>query len=305
MERRHFIRTLAAGSLATFSLSSASLFLERRKLTILHTNDTHSQIDPFPKNHSKYPNQGGVERRKLLIDRIRAEEKNVLLLDSGDIFQGTPYFNVHGGALELKLMSEMGYDAATLGNHDFDGGLDGFAKAFPNANFPFLCANYDFSETCLNGLTQPFKIFKKSGLKIGVFGLGVELDGLVSPILFGNTHYLDPISTAQKLATYLKIEEKCHYVICLSHLGYSARLNSLCDTVLAKKTKHIDLILGGHTHTFMEHAEVHKNSADKTVLINQAGWAGLMLGRVDIYFDDTGEKDDLSQTIPNANLYLG
>lgn len=304
MERRRFIRTLAAGSLATFSLTSASFIDDRRKLTILHTNDTHSQIDPFPKNHSKYPNQGGVERRKILIDRIRAEEKNVLLLDAGDIFQGTPYFNVHGGTLELKLMSLLGYDASTIGNHDFDGGMDGFAKAFPNANFPFLCSNYDFTDTCLNGLTKPFKIFKKSGLKIGVFGVGVELDGLVSPQLYGNTRYLDPISSAQRIANQLKLDEKCNFVICLSHLGYHARLNPICDTVLARETNHIDLIIGGHSHTFMNGAESHKNKDNQSVLINQAGWAGLVLGRVDIYFDEDGKKSDLSVFSRRSNLQV-
>lgn len=279
---------MAFGGASVVALSSAGWLEERTKLTILHTNDAHSQIDPFPKNHPKYPGLGGIERRKKLIDLIRGEERNVLLLDAGDIFQGTPYFNVHGGELELKLMSNLGYDAATMGNHDFDGGIDGFDRVLKHANFPFLCANYNFENTVLKGKTKPYQIFYKDHLKIGIFGLGVELDGLVSPALFKETIYLDPLQKAQEIATLLKEDEKCNLVICLSHLGYIPRLNKMCDTVLATETSNIDLILGGHTHTFMEKAEIHKNKIGQPVLINQVGFAGLMLGRIDFYFNKKG-----------------
>ena len=225
---------------------------------------------------------------KKLIDLIRSEERNVLLLDAGDIFQGTPYFNIHGGELELRLMSNLGYDAATMGNHDFDGGIDGFDRVLKHANFPFLCANYNFDNTVLKGKTKPYQIFYKDHLKIGIFGLGVELDGLVSPALFKETSYLDPLQKAQEIATLLKKDEKCNLVICLSHLGYIPRLNKMCDTVLATETSNIDLILGGHTHTFMEKAEIHKNKIGQPVLINQVGFAGLMLGRIDFYFNKKG-----------------
>lgn len=301
MERRRFIKNIGVGSAGLISLTSGKWSDARKKVTILHTNDTHSHIDPFPLNHSKYPGQGGVERRKQLIDLIREEEKNVLLLDAGDIFQGTPFFNVHGGEIELKLMSVMGYDAATMGNHDFDGGIDGFLKALPHANFPFLCANYDFSQTVLADQTKPYQIFKKSGIKIGVFGLGVELDGLVSPELYQETRYLDPIKNGQMWASFLRHEEGCQLVICLSHLGYEPRLNAACDKVLATETSEIDLIIGGHSHTFMERAEIWKNKVGKPVLINQVGWAGLMLGRVDFEFNSKNEVDSFSMLNPIAN----
>lgn len=289
MERRQFVKNMAFGGASLVSLSSVGWLEERTKLTILHTNDTHSQIDPFPINHPKYPGLGGIERRKKLIDRIRSEERNVLLLDAGDIFQGTPYFNIHGGELELKLMSQLGYDAATMGNHDFDGGIDGFDRVLKHANFPFLCANYNFDNTVLKGKTKPYQIFYKDHLKIGIFGLGVELDGLVSPALFKETSYLDPLQKAQEIATQLKKDEKCNLVVCLSHLGYIPRLNKMCDTVLATETSNIDLILGGHTHTFMEKAEIHKNKNGQPVLINQVGFAGLVLGRIDFYFNKKGD----------------
>ena len=301
MERRRFIKNIGIGSAGLISLTSGKWGDARKKVTILHTNDTHSHIDPFPLNHSKYPGQGGVERRKQLIDLIREEEKNVLLLDAGDIFQGTPFFNVHGGEIELKLMSAMGYDAATMGNHDFDGGMEGFLKALPHANFPFLCANYDFSQTVLAGQTKPYQIFKKSGIKIGVFGLGVELDGLVSRELYKETRYLDPIQTAQNWASFLRHEEGCQLVICLSHLGYEPRLNAACDKVLATETSEIDLIIGGHSHTFMERAEIWKNKDGKPALINQVGWAGLMLGRVDFEFNSKNELDSFSMSNQIAN----
>ncbi len=301
MERRRFIKNIGIGATGLISLTSGTWNDDRKKVTILHTNDTHSHIDPFPLNHSKYPGQGGVERRKKLIDLIREEEKNVLLLDAGDIFQGTPFFNVHGGEIEIKLMSAMGYDAATMGNHDFDGGMEGFLNVLPHANFPFLCANYNFDETVLAGQTKPYQIFKKSGIKIGVFGVGVELDGLVSRELYKETRYLDPIQTAQKWASFLRHEEGCHLIICLSHLGYEPRLNALCDKVLATETSGIDLIIGGHSHTFMERAEMWKNKDEKSVLINQVGWAGLMLGRVDFEFNSNNELDSFSMSNSISN----
>jgi 5'-nucleotidase len=305
MKRRRFIRNMVTGSAALWTLTSATqLAKSRRKLTILHTNDTHSHIDPFPENHRKYAGKGGVERRLRLIQLIREAEKNVLLLDAGDIFQGTPYFNIHGGELEFRLMSKMGYDAATMGNHDFDAGIEGFEKMLPHANFPFICSNYDFKNTILNNKTKRHHIFVKEDIKIGVFGLGVELDGLVSPELYKETRYLDPIIHAQHQADSLK-EAGCQLVICLSHLGYKARRNKMCDPVLAESTTGIDLIIGGHSHTFMDQVEMHKNKKGKPVLINQVGWAGLVLGRIDFYFKDNGEADLFSSIPLNTNYPLG
>jgi 5'-nucleotidase len=291
LKRRKFITTIATGSLALVSLTSLGSRRKENKITILHTNDTHSHIDPFPENHKKYKDRGGVNRRKALVDQIRAEEEQVLLLDAGDIFQGTPYFNMYGGELELKVMSRIGYDAATMGNHDFDAGLDGFVKVLPHANFPFLCANYDFSNTVVKDKTIPHKIFQKGDLKVGVFGIGVELDGLVAADMFGDTVYQDPIKKADEQASLLKNEMKCDLVICLSHLGYKARQNRMCDKVLATETENIDLIIGGHTHTFLDKPKMFKNRLGKSVLVNQVGWAGLILGRIDFYFDNKGNPD--------------
>lgn len=291
MKRSRFLRSTATGIIGGYTLSSLAAKYPS-KLTVLHTNDTHSRIDPFPENHSKYGNQGGVNARFDLIQKVRAEEQNVLLLDAGDIFQGTPYFNLYGGELEMKLMSRMGYDAATMGNHDFDAGLDGFAKAYKYANFNMICSNYDFSDTLLSAIgIQKYKIFEKSGLKIGVLGIGIQLQGLVPDDLFGDTQVLNAITEAQRTADLLKKDFGCHLVICLSHLGHFPRLDNLCDPVLAKETSNIDLIIGGHTHTFMEAPEIHKNRKGKPVLINQVGWAGLMLGRIDFYFDHNGKPD--------------
>lgn len=286
MNRRKFLRIITLGSgAALLSFNGFGQLLSNRKstkLTILHTNDTHSNIDPFPRNHAKFPGMGGVSRRHALIQKIRQNEEHVLLLDCGDIFQGSPYFNMFNGELEMKLMSEMGYDAATMGNHDFDIGLDGFKKAKRHAKFPFLCANYDFSETILNGETKRYEIFQKGDLKIGVFGVGIELNGLVSSTNFEKTKYINPVESANLVSKELK-QKGCDLIICLSHLGYdypdSTRIS---DRKLAKDSRNIDIILGGHTHTFLEKPTIEKNKKGKGVLINQVGYAGLYLGRIDI-----------------------
>jgi 5'-nucleotidase len=286
MNRRKFLQNITLGSGAVLlSFNGFGQLISKKKttkLTILHSNDTHSNIDPFPINHAKFPGMGGVSRRHALIQKIRQNEEHVLLLDSGDIFQGTPYFNMFNGELEMKLMSELGYDAATMGNHDFDIGLDGFKKAKRHAKFPFLCANYDFSETILNGETNRYEIFQKGNLKIGVFGIGIELNGLVTEKNYENTKYLDPISIANSVAKELK-QKGCDLVICLSHLGYDyPDSTKISDRKLAQQSTHIDIILGGHTHTFLEKPTIEKNKKGKNVLINQVGYAGLYLGRIDI-----------------------
>jgi 5'-nucleotidase len=288
MKRRSFLEK--AGTLGfligsnTFSLKAFS-GPEITKLTILHTNDVHSRIEPFPMNGGRFQGLGGAAKRASLIREIRAKEQNVLLLDSGDIFQGTPYFNYFEGELEFKLMSAMEYDAATIGNHDFDAGIDGLFKQLPNADFPFLICNYDFSDTIMNGQTKLYKIFEKADIRIGVFGLGIKLEGMVPVHQFGNTQYLDPIENGNKIAEILKHEEKCDLVICLSHLGYKYEDDRVSDIVLAKNSKNIDLILGGHTHTFMDQPDKYFNLERKDVLINQVGWAGMVLGRIDIFFE--------------------
>jgi 5'-nucleotidase len=291
MKRRNFIKNTAATS-ALLSLSGLSLSsfstVKEKKITILHTNDVHSHIDPFPENHPRNPSMGGVARRANIIEQIRKDEENVLLLDAGDIFQGTPYFNYYGGELEFKLMSMMKYDLATLGNHDFDNGIDGFFAQLPNANFDFVSANYDFKNTELNGIVKPYKTFLKDGIKIGVFGLGIELEGLVDKKLYKETKYYNPIEVATDITKTLKETEKCDLIICLSHLGfdYKNEKDKPSDLKLAAATQDIDLIIGGHTHTFLDKPVIKTNKVGKQVVINQVGAYGINLGRIDFYFSD-------------------
>lgn len=286
--RRDFLKK-SAGAAALFATGSVPFEALARdsavRLTILHTNDVHSRIEPFPMDGSRNQGLGGVARRAALVKKIRQEQKNVLLLDAGDIFQGTPYFNLYGGELELQIMSDMGYDAATMGNHDFDNGVAGFAKQLPHANFPILVSNYNFENTELNGKTQPHKIFEKQGLKVGVFGLGIELHGLVNKKNYGETQYQDPVVKANETASFLKNDKHCDLVICLSHLGYKYKDQKVSDQVLARSTRNIDLIIGGHTHTFMKLPEDIMNLDGKITTINQVGFAGINLGRLDYFFD--------------------
>lgn len=254
-----------------------------QKITILHTNDTHSQIEPFQPNDPKYPKMGGFARRAAIIRKIREKEKNLLLFDAGDIFQGTAYFNMFGGELEFKLMSEIGYDAATIGNHEFDNGLEGIAKQLPHAKFPFISSNYDFKDTLLADKFLKYKIFEKEEIRIGVFGLGVELKGLVDKKNYGNTIYNNPVEIAAYYARFLKKEKKCDLVICLSHLGYKYQHDKISDWKLAKMSKNIDLIIGGHSHTFLNEPVRTFNSDGKPILITQVGWGGVKLGRLDFY----------------------
>ena len=291
MERRTFIKntTVASTFLALGGVSLQSFSKDNlKKITILHTNDVHSHIDPFESNHYKYPNLGGIARRSTLIESIRNENPHTLLLDAGDMFQGTPYFNFYGGELEFKLMSMLKYDAATIGNHDFDNGIDGLLAQLPHAKFDILSANYDFKNTVLNSYIKPYKIFVKNELKIGVFGLGIELKGLVDPKLYKETVYNDPIETAREMTRILNDEEHCDLIICLSHLGYDYNKdqNKVSDLELAAKTKDIDLIIGGHTHTFLPKPTIAKNSIGENVLVNQVGCYGINLGRIDFYFDN-------------------
>ncbi len=303
--RRDFIKGLT-GLAVTAGITGIPGLIEANskliKLTILHTNDVHSHVDPFPENHPKFPGMGGVARRSAIIKKIRKEQKNVLLFDAGDMFQGTPYYNMFGGELELKLMSKMGYDAATIGNHDFDNGIDSLSQQLINAQFPLINSNYDFEGTSMHGKSHPYKIFKKEGLRIGVFGLGIKLVGLVDKRNYGSTQYLDPVNSALNISSYLKEQKKCHLVVCLSHLGYEYKEDKISDTRLAASSKHIDLIIGGHTHTFLDEPVKIKNKNGQNVLVTQAGWAGLRLGRIDYHFEkQTGKKVNEVSTIKELN----
>lgn len=304
MNRKRFLKTLGGGTLAMTlapnllmadSFSALNLASEYQ-LTILHTNDQHSRIEPFDSSYTRNPNQGGFARRAALVQKIRSEESNVLLLDSGDTFQGTPYFNFFGGELEFKLMSMMGYDASTMGNHDFDNGLTGFKKVRPVAKFPFICSNYDFKNTILDGETEKYKIFNKNGIKVGIFGVGIQLEGLVGKKDYGETEYLDPIEIAEHYSDFLRKEKKCDLVICLSHIGYDYKDDpkKISDKILAAKTDGIDLILGGHTHTFLPEPQSFMNRKGKNVLVNQVGWAGLLLGKINFYFDKNKNVKNIS-----------
>lgn len=276
---------LGLGGLAMQSCHSEPV----RRITVLHTNDVHSHIDPFPASHPIFANLGGAARRAALIESIRKENSDTLLLDAGDIFQGTPYFNFYGGELEFRLMNRMGYQAATLGNHDFDNGLSGLLAQLPNASFSFLSANYNFDNTLLEGRVQPYEVFVRNGVRIGVFGLGIQLEGLVLKELYGETIYLNPVEIARDMSRILRGEEQCDLVICLSHLGHRyENPDRVSDQVLAASTENIDLIIGGHTHTFMEQAEGAINREGKTVLIQQVGCYGVRLGRVDFEVSATG-----------------
>jgi 5'-nucleotidase len=258
-----------------------------RSITILHTNDTHSQIDPFPDNHKYHAQKGGVVNRAKMVEKIRQEAPNALLLDAGDVFQGTPYFNRFHGHLEMQVMQTMGYDAMTMGNHDFDIGIEGFEKAYrANASFPIISSNYDFTDTSIGDLVLPFKIFERNEIRIGVFGLGIELKGLVSKAMYGDTRYNDPIAAATKYTKLLKKELKCDLVICLSHLGYKYDTEKVSDRILAQTVEGIDLIIGGHTHSFLSKPELITREKSGATLVNQVGFGGINLGRIDFILGD-------------------
>jgi len=294
LNRRNFLRNLSVLG-GTFALSQLPQFtnaksLKEIKITILHTNDVHSRIEPFPMDGSRLQGLGGVARRSTLINQIREKEKNVLLFDAGDIFQGTPYFNLFDGEVELTLMSKLKYDAVTFGNHEFDNGIAGLLKHFDKAKFPFLTANYDLSETALAGKTKEYEIFERDGIRIGVFGLGVNIEGLVDKNNYAGMRYLDPIAVANRIIPTLKSKHKCDIVICLSHLGYSYKEDKVSDLRLAAATQDIDLIIGGHTHTFLEKPTEVKNAAGKITLVNQAANGGAVLGRIDFIFNPTTKE---------------
>ena len=264
-----------------------------QRLTLLHTNDTHSRLEPFPMDGSRNQGLGGVAARAKLIQEIREQEEQVLLLDAGDIFQGTPYFNVYKGEPEIKAMQQMGYDACTMGNHDFDGGLDNFANQLQHARFPVVLCNYDFSNTPMEHKYMPYKILKKGNLKVGVTGVGIELKGLVPDNLAGNTQYLQPVQRLNEVADTLKRRKGCDFVICLSHLGYQYRdnPNRMSDLILAKESELVDVIIGGHTHTFLNDPLLVKNKINSDVVINQVGWGGIILGRMDFEFSPGNKKN--------------
>lgn len=288
MDRRIFIKNLSAG-LAGITIGATPLELLARDelvtITILHTNDIHCHIEPFEGSNERYAGKGGLAKIAQLASLERQKNRNTLLFDAGDMFQGTPYFNYYKGELILKTMSAAGYDAGTIGNHEFDNGLQGILDPLPNATFPVINSNYDFSDTILHNKFPEWKIFNRSGIKIGVYGLGIELEGLVGKKHFENTIYNDPITTATKMESFLKNEKKCDLVVCLSHLGLRYKEKKINDLELARQTRFTDLIIGGHTHTYLENALIEKNKLEEPVIVNQAWWGGLVVGKIEFTFE--------------------
>ncbi len=257
-------------------ISHGDLLFAQKKITILHTNDTHSRIEPLPETDKYSPNKGGVIRRANYIDKVRKENKNVLLFDAGDFVQGTPYYNLFRGEVETKAMNLMKYDAATLGNHEFDYGLEGLKKILEWAEFPIISTNYDFTNTILKDLFQPYIIINKDGVKIGVIGLNVQPKGLIASSNYAGMKFIDPLESGNSLAYKLKYEDKCDMVICLSHLGYTA------DKKLAEQSQNIDILIGGHSHTYMKDPDIIKNADGEDILIYQTSGRGVFIGRIDV-----------------------
>ena len=260
---------------------------EEIKITILHTNDTHSQIDPLPTN-DKYAGKGGVARRATLVRKIRSENPNTLLIDAGDVCQGTPYFNFFKGEVEYKAMSMIGYDAGTLGNHEFDNGVASLASALKFANFDIVCANYEVKGTPLDTIVKPYVVKTVNGIRVGLFGLGISPVSLIDPANFKGVTYLDPITTAREVVNTLRQKEKCALVVCMSHLGYSEhpRQGAIIDTTVASQVDGIDFIASGHTHIFMEKPVMQQQPCGKETVIFQVGKSGIYVGRVDFTFRD-------------------
>lgn len=251
-------------------------------ITILNTNDLHSQIDPLPAN-DRNAGRGGVARMATLVKRIRKDNPNTLLVFAGDAFQGTPYFNLYGGEVEFKAMSAIGYDVVTLGNHDFDNGIDGLAKVMPYAKFDIVSTNYDLRGTAIEKNVKPYVVRDMGGVRVGVFGLGIKLEGLNPPESFAGMKYLDPVGTARGAVELLRGREKCAMVVCLSHLGYypNPKANELGDTQVVAQVDGIDFIASGHTHTFMEKPVLARQPSGRDTVIFQVGKSGIYLGRVD------------------------
>ena len=305
IDRRHFLKASIAGGAALAFPNALSRLLTpavraaisepllelaagETLLTILHTNDTHSQIDPIPATDKQWGGKGGVARRATLVKEVRNQNPNTLMIDAGDVFQGTPYFNFYKGEVEYKSMSLIGYDVVTLGNHDFDNGVDALAAAMKFANFEFVSTNYDVRDTALESRVKPYVVRTFGDVRVGLFGLGISPDNLITPENFKGVKYLDPVSTARDVVRLLRDREKCQLVIGMSHLGYypNPKGNEIGDTQLAAQVSGIDFIASGHTHTFMEKPFLQKNPEGKDTIIFQVGKSGIYVGRVDFKMKD-------------------
>lgn len=263
-------------------ISTFTVFAQQKvKLVILHTNDTHSQVEPSEKSTMKTADMGGYARRMGVISKIREQEKNVLLVDAGDFSQGTPYFNFFNGRVEVDAMNRMKYDAITLGNHEFDNGIDTLAVVLKNALFPIISSNYDVSKTSLSQLVKPYIIIQKAGLKIGIMGLDVDPKSLIFEKNYKGLEYIDPLSKANEISTLLKKKEKCDVIVCLSHLGADSTKMEINDFEIAHHTQFIDVIIGGHSHSMITNT-TEKNAVGKPIVIAQMGKSGFYLGKVEL-----------------------
>jgi 5'-nucleotidase len=252
-------------------------------ITILHTNDTHSQIDPLPANDQAFPGKGGVARRATLVRRVRKENPNTLLIDAGDVFQGTPYFNFFKGEVEYKAMSEIGYDVGTLGNHEFDNGVSGLVAALKFAKFDLVSSNYEVRGTPLEGIIKQYVVRTVGGVRVGLFGMGISPVALITPSNFKGITFRDPIEAARQVVKVLREKERCQLVVAMSHLGYYAtpREGTVGDSQVAEQVDGIDFIASGHTHTFMEKPVIVKQPGGQETMIFQVGRSGIYVGRVD------------------------
>ncbi len=288
--RRAFLTTSAAFGATLFGLPRGLELISGAAapatidtiITILHTNDTHSQIDPLPPNDAN-AGKGGVARRATLVKRIRQENPNTLLVDAGDVMQGTPYFNFYRGEVEYKAMSAIGYDVGTLGNHEFDNGVEALAAALKFANFDLVSANYDVKGTVLEGRVKPYVVKTVGGIKVGLFGLGISPVALITPANFKGVTYNDPVVSARAVVKTLKETERCALVVCMSHLGYYVD-GQRGDSLVASQVDGIDFIASGHTHTFMKEPVKTKQPCGAETLIFQVGKSGINVGRVDFTF---------------------
>ena len=264
--------------------------MAQKQLEILHTNDTHSCVMPINANlaDTALADRGGYLRRVVMVQEERKVHPDLLLFDSGDFSQGSPYYSLFKGEVEIGLMNEMKYDAATIGNHEFDFGIDNMVRIFKMAKFPIVCANYDFTGTPLARLVKPWVVIKRDGLKIGVFGLCPELEGLVTAANYGPIKYLDPIAKGKEVAEFLKKKKKCDVIICLSHLGWN--IDGIDDTEMIPGTRYIDVVLGGHSHTYFKNLEYVKNLDGKPVPVDQNGKSAIWVGKLMLNIGKTYSK---------------
>lgn len=275
-------KIFVAACLCLATLTAAA----QKTLEILHTNDTHSCILPLNPNlqDTLVAGRGGFVRRVAMINQEREKNPDLLLFDSGDFSQGSPFYTIYKGDVEIGLMNMMKYDAVTIGNHEFDFGLENMARIFKMAKFPVVCANYDFTGTCVEGLVKPYVIIKRNGLKIGLFGLSPQLEGLVDLSKCKGVTYLDPVEVGNRVAAELKHDKKCDVVICVSHLGW-LRPDEMGDQKLLASSKDIDLVLGGHSHSYFKALRYVNNADGKAVPVDQNGKNAMYVGKLTLSFD--------------------